>query len=96
MARAIKQSGKPFYYVLTRCMAGERRISDGQLLLDRLGGRAGAPLHFRVDYQDAIAKSLGVTEFRRNSAAAQEILSLWKWLAEHLGLPEERTSDEEG
>jgi chromosome partitioning protein len=33
----------------------------------------------RADFQDAIAKGLGVTEYARQSRAAQEIEALWSW-----------------
>jgi hypothetical protein len=33
----------------------------------------------RMDFQDAIAKGLGVTEYARHGRAAQEIEMLWSW-----------------
>ena len=94
-ARAIHALGKPFFFVVTKCPLGEKRISDAQALLDRLGARAGDPIHYRVDFQYAISRGLGVTEHRRGGAAAQEILTLWRWTAAQLGLAEERVSDDE-
>jgi chromosome partitioning protein len=33
----------------------------------------------RMDYQDAIAAGLGVTEHDRGGRAAQEMTALWSW-----------------
>jgi chromosome partitioning protein len=32
-----------------------------------------------MDFQDAMAKGLGVTEYARQGRAAQEIEALWSW-----------------
>jgi hypothetical protein len=32
-----------------------------------------------MDFQDAMARGLGVTEFARQSRAAQEVEALWTW-----------------
>jgi hypothetical protein len=33
----------------------------------------------RMDFQDAMARGLGVTEFARHSRAAREVEALWDW-----------------
>jgi len=36
-------------------------------------------LSARMDFQDAMAKGLGVTEYAREGRAAEEIDALWSW-----------------
>ena len=36
-------------------------------------------LSARMDFQDAIAAGLGVTEYAHASKAAEEIATLWNW-----------------
>jgi hypothetical protein len=47
-----------------------------------------------MDFQDAIAKGLGVTEHARQGRAAQEIETLWSWTrAQFEGTPSETLVD---
>jgi chromosome partitioning protein len=41
-------------------------------------------LSARIDFQDAIAAGLGVTEYARGSRAAQEIEAFWSWIRAQL------------
>jgi hypothetical protein len=41
-------------------------------------------LSARIDYQDAIAAGLGVTEHAHDGRAAQEIEALWRWVLAQL------------
>ena len=51
-------------------------------------------LSARVDFQDAMAKGLGVTEYDRQGRAAQEIEALWSWTrAQFEGTPSEMLVD---
>jgi chromosome partitioning protein len=51
-------------------------------------------LSARMDFQDAIAKGLGVTEYARQGRAAQEIETLWSWTrAQFEGTPSETLVD---
>jgi hypothetical protein len=51
-------------------------------------------LSARMDFQDAIAKGLGVTEHARQGRAAQEIETLWSWTrAQFEGTPSETLVD---
>jgi hypothetical protein len=43
-----------------------------------------------MDFQDAVAAGLGVTEYARSSRAAQEVGALWTWI--HAQFEENRTS----
>jgi hypothetical protein len=58
------------------------RFGQNAKLRQRLRGTA------RVDYQDAIAAGLGVTEHAEGSRAACEIKSLWNWIESRLGRSE--------
>jgi chromosome partitioning protein len=42
-------------------------------------------LSARMDFQDAIAAGLGVTEYAGGSRAAEEIATLWNWSSRQLG-----------
>jgi len=42
-------------------------------------------LSARMDFQDAIAAGLGVTEYAASGRAAEEIATLWNWSRRQLG-----------
>jgi hypothetical protein len=42
-------------------------------------------LSARMDYQDALARGFGVTEFSRDGRAAREVEELWRWSCEQIG-----------
>jgi chromosome partitioning protein len=42
-------------------------------------------LSARMDYQDALASGLGVTEYARGGRAAQEVEALWSWTRSQFG-----------
>ena len=85
-ARALSDLGKSFAYVLTKCPIGDSRISEAQALIDKFGGRAGEPLRFRVDFQDASRVASVSAEYKPSSAAAREMQHLWCWTSSRLGL----------
>jgi chromosome partitioning protein len=68
-------------FVLNQCPATYRssRASDAARDLTSLGVLADPMLSARMDYQDALAAGLGVTEYARGSRAAQEVEALWSW-----------------
>jgi chromosome partitioning protein len=45
-----------------------------------LGALAEPIVSARMDFQDAIAAGLGVTEYAREGRAAREIEALWSWI----------------
>jgi hypothetical protein len=45
-------------------------------------------LSARIDYQDAVAKGLGVTEYAGEGRAAQEIHALWTWIGTQFERPQ--------
>ncbi len=56
------------------------RTSEAAKTLMRLGALAEPTLSARMDFQDAIAAGLGVTEYAREGRAAKEIEALWDWI----------------
>jgi chromosome partitioning protein len=50
----------------------------------RFGVLAAPTLCARMDFQDAIAIGLGVTEYACEGKAAQEIEALWGWIRAQL------------
>jgi len=69
-----------FGFVLNQCVAHSSRASQFSALLTPFGCMAGIPIVSRVDYQDAVAEGLGVTEYAPASSAAHEIQVLWNWI----------------
>jgi len=45
-----------------------------------IGALAEPRLTARLDFPDAIAAGLGVTEYARRGKAAQQIEALWRWI----------------
>ena len=70
-------------FVLNQCPSTYRssRTSESARSLTRLGVLAEPMLSARMDFQDAIAAGLGVTEFAPQGRAAQEIEELWSWVS---------------
>ena len=68
-------------FVLNQCPPCYRstRASEAAKQLNNLGVLAEPMLSARMDFQDAIAAGLGVTEYAAGSKAAEEIATLWNW-----------------
>jgi chromosome partitioning protein len=68
-------------FVLNQCPSSYRstRASEAAKQLNCLGVLAEPMLSTRIDFQDAIAAGLGVTEYAGGSKAAEEIAMLWSW-----------------
>jgi chromosome partitioning protein len=68
-------------FVLNQCPPtyNSSRAGDAAKGLTALGVLAEPMLSSRMDYQDAIAAGLGVTEYERGGKAAQEMKALWNW-----------------
>jgi chromosome partitioning protein len=79
--RAVFLAKRKAAFVLNQCPPTFRssRTSEAAKSLTGLGVLAEPMLSARMDFQDAIAKGLGVTEYARLSRAAQEIEALWCW-----------------
>jgi len=79
--RAVFLAKRKAAFVLNQCPASYRsaRASGAAKNLTALGILAEPMLSARMDYQDAIAAGLGVTEYAGTGRAAQEIRMLWTW-----------------
>src|ERR1700686_1090153 len=84
--RAVYLAKRKAAFVLNQCPPTYRssRASDAAKDLTRLGVLAEPMLSARIDFQDAIAAGLGVTEYARGSRAAQEIETFWRWIRAQL------------
>jgi chromosome partitioning protein len=84
--RAVFLAKRKAAFVLNQCPPSYRssRASESAKDLTRLGVLAEPMLAARMDFQDAIAAGLGVTEYAREGRAAQEIETLWRWIRTQL------------
>jgi chromosome partitioning protein len=80
--RAVALAKRKAAFVLNQCPSNYRssRTSDSATDLTRLGVLADPMLSARMDFQDAIAAGLGVSEFASAGRAAQEIATFWNWI----------------
>jgi chromosome partitioning protein len=88
--RAIYLAKRKAAFVLNQCPPTPRsaRANDAAKDLTQLGILAEPMLSSRIDYQDAVAKGLGVTEYAGEGRAAQEIAALWSWIGTQFALPQ--------
>ena len=79
--RAVFLAKRKAAFVLNQCPPTFRgsRTSDAAKDLTSLGVLAEPMLSTRMDFQDAMARGLGVTEYARQGRAAHEIEALWIW-----------------
>jgi chromosome partitioning protein len=80
--RAVFLANRKSAFVLNQCPSSHRsqRANEAAKELMRLGVLAEPKLVARIDFPDAIAAGLGVTEYARGGKAAQEIKTLWRWI----------------
>ena len=80
--RAVFLAKRKAAFVLNQCPSTYRslRANEAAEELMRLGMLAEPKLPARIDFPDAIAAGLGVTEYARDGKAAQEIEALWRWI----------------
>lgn len=85
--RAVFLAKRKAAFVLNQCPSTYRstRASEAAKQLSCLGVLAEPMLSARMDFQDAIAAGLGVTEYAHGSKAAEEISMLWNWTRAQLG-----------
>lgn len=88
--RAIYLAKRRAAFVLNQCPPTPRsaRANDAAKDLTKLGILAEPMVSSRIDYQDAVAAGLGVTEYAGEGRAAQEISGLWRWISTQFELPE--------
>ena len=79
--RAVFLAKRRAAFILNQCPPIYRssRAREAAKGLAGLGALADPMLSTRMDYQDAIAAGLGVTEHDRAGRAAQEVTALWNW-----------------
>jgi chromosome partitioning protein len=87
--RAVFLAKRQAAFVLNQCPPNFRssRASDAAKDLTSLGVLAEPMLSMRMDFQDAMARGLGVTEYARQSRAAHEVEALWGWTRAQLEGP---------
>ncbi|RXH22094.1 hypothetical protein XH99_34400 [Bradyrhizobium nanningense] len=85
--KAFIDAGLPYAIVLSHAPATMTPRLTAWLDKHReLGEIAGGFLAYRVDFQDAALRGLGVSEYRPDGAAAHEVARLTDWLLERLEL----------
>jgi chromosome partitioning protein len=79
--RAVFLAKRKAAFVLNQCPSSYRstRASEAARQLNYLGVLAEPMVSARMDFQDAVAAGLGVTEYAAGSKAAEEIAMLWNW-----------------
>lgn len=75
---AIKRSGKPFCFALTRVRSNLRNNEAAAMALEALGLVLPARMHERVIYAETFAHGKTASELEPDGIAAQEISALWK------------------
>jgi chromosome partitioning protein len=75
---------KPLVFVVNAATARARITGDAAIALSQHGTVAPVTLHHRVDYAASMVDGRTVGEVVANSKSAQEIKSLWSYLAERL------------
>lgn len=80
--QAISRMGRAFAFVLTQCSTIPRNSRAAEMAagLETLGVLAEPMIAQRADHQDAFAAGLGVTEYSKDSKAAEEVRGLLTWL----------------
>jgi chromosome partitioning protein len=73
----VRQSGKPFQFILTRVRPNLRNNDGAALALNALGLVLTTRMHERVIYAETFAHGKTALETDPRSTAAQEISALW-------------------
>jgi chromosome partitioning protein len=74
----VRQSGKPFSFVLARVRANLRNNEGTALALEALGLVLPTRMHERVIYSETFAHGKTALEIDPNGIAAQEVVALWQ------------------
>lgn len=80
----VKQSGKPFQFVLSRVRPNLRNNDGTAVALDALGLVLSTRMHERVIYAETFAHGKTAIEIDPNGVAARELASLWAGIKEKL------------
>ena len=81
----VKQSGKPFNFILTRVRPNLRNNDGTAMALDALGLVLPYRMHERVLYAETFAHGKTALEIEPNGIAAQEVTALWTAVKEKMG-----------
>lgn len=85
--KAFISAGLPFAIVLSHTPPTmNARLTAWLNKHKELGEIAGVALGYRMDFQDAALRGMGVTEYRPGGAAAYEVARLTNWLLDRLEL----------
>jgi chromosome partitioning protein len=80
----VKQSGKPFHFILSRVRPNLRNNEGTALALQALGLVLEARMHERVIYAETFAHGRTALEIDLTGIASQEIAALWVAVKEKL------------
>jgi chromosome partitioning protein len=80
----VRQSGKPFQFVLTRVRPNLRNNDGAAVALDALGLVLNTRMHERVIYAETFAHGKTALETDAKGVAAQEVVTLWDEIKEKL------------
>ncbi len=80
----IKQSGKPFNFMLARVRPNLRNNDGVAMALEALGLVLPARMHERVIYAESFAHGKTAFEIEPKGVAAQELAVIWKSLKERI------------
>ena len=91
MLSAVRESGKPFAFVLNQVQARSTRLYGAAGSLSKRATElkmahvlALPAIVLRNDQQDALGIGLGVTEYAPRGKSADEIRGLWRWICTRL------------
>lgn len=73
----VRQSGKPFQFILTRVRSNLRNNDGAAVALDALGLVLNTRMHERVIYAETFAHGKTALETDAKGTAAQEVRALW-------------------
>jgi chromosome partitioning protein len=84
--RRAKELEKDYVFVLNQCpiLQESRRLRESAAALEAQGGLLRPLITSRVDYQEAIRRGLGPTEYNPGGPAAEEMSQLWMSLRRRL------------
>jgi chromosome partitioning protein len=84
---AVRESGKPFAFVLNQVQARSARLNGAarslgeRVITLKMAHVLALPaIVLRNDQQDALGVGLGVTEYAPRGKSAEEIRGLWQWV----------------
>ena len=80
----VRQSGKPFNFVLSRVRPNLRNNEGTAVALDALGLVLEIRMHERVIYSETFAHGKTALEIEPKGTAAQELMALWQALKKKL------------